>query len=394
MGLDKKDIPIEKFELKHQSSESLHLLLDTIEGISRTMELKSLLSESMEATRIVMNAEASSLMLLDEDTGELYVSLPTGPVKEEIKGKRIPPEEGIGGWVATNKRPYISNDVENSEHFWGDIAEDFTTRNIVCVPLVNKGNEVIGVLQALNKRKGEEFTPHDIPVFQALASQVTIAIERARQNEELHDRLKENEVMFTEIHHRIKNNLATISALIEMEMPDDLDPDARYILEKTHSRIQSMTEVHDMLCKKSGTETMILGEYLERLADKISETLSDNHSEIQIKVDSERIEIYSERAMICGLVLNELLVNVFKHAFTGNGNGNGQVDIHLNEEENIVSLKVVDNGVGLPEDFDLKNSSSIGTWVVNVLLRKLNATVEIDRNGGTGFTISFEKTEG
>ena len=379
-----------KIELKNHSEESIHLLLETIEGINRTMELKSLLSQSMEAARLVMKAEASSLMLLDEDTGELYVSLPTGPVKNEVRGKSIPKNKGIGGWVIKNERPYLSNNLEESELFYGDLTKDFTTRNIVCVPLVNKKGNTIGVLQALNKRQNQRFTPHDVPVFQALASHITIAIERTRRQEQLVNSLKEKEVLLTEIHHRIKNNLSTITALIEMEVKDVEDDHAKYVLKNTYSRIRSMVEVHDLLCDKGIFDEVELGLYLSKLTEKIAETLSNPKQEVDISLRADTINMAADKAMVCGLVLNELLINIYKHAFKNVEVGKIDVEL-LHNGNNTVFLNVRDNGIGIPEEFDLENANSIGTWVINVLLRKLSATVEIEAEEGTSFSIKFKK---
>ncbi len=377
-------------ELKDHSSESLHLLLESIEGLGKNTETKSLLNESMEAARLVMNSEASSLMLLDEDTGELFMSLPTGPVKETIKGKRIPKNKGVGGWVLENKRPYLSNDLESSDIFYGDLAADFQTRNILCVPLINANNEAMGVIQVLNKRKNEDFTPHDIPVFQALASHISMALTRAREYEQLLERLNQKEVLLTELHHRVKNNLATISALIQMELDEVKDEHSVYVLKNTYARLQSMSEVHDMLCKKGLFDEVELGMYLSKLTKKISETLSNPQKEVDIDVNSQIIQMSADRAMICGLVLNELMVNIYKHAFEEKERGKISVDLLL-KKKNTIQLKVSDNGVGIPEDFDLENGTSIGTWVINVLLRKLNSTVEINSGDGTSFSITFEK---
>lgn len=377
-------------ELKDQSSKSLHLLLESIEGLNKSMELKSLLSESMEAARLVMNSEASSLMLLDEETGELFISLPTGPVKDEIQGKRIPKNKGIGGWVTEHKRPYLSNDLENNEIFFGEVAEEFQTRNIICVPLINSENKAMGVIQALNRRNNQDFTPHDIPVFQALAAHVSLAIERTRREEKLRSRLKQKEVMLTEIHHRVKNNLATISGLIEMELENVEDKHARYVLKNTYSRMQSMGEVHDMLCKKGLFDEVELGIYLNNLTDKISKTLSDPNRKVHISIEADTIHMAADRAMICGLVLNELLVNIYKHAFEDLSEGKISIRL-LSLKDNKVRLDVSDNGIGIPEEFSLEEASSIGTWVINVLLRKLNSTVEINSAEGTSFSIFFEK---
>ena len=118
-----------------ENNENMKLLLYAIEGINRTMELKQLLLKCMESVCTVIDAEASSLMLLDKITGRLYLSIPTGPVKDEIKGQIIPKDKGVAGWVLKNKKPYLVNDMTKSEEFFGDISKDFTTRNMVCVPM-------------------------------------------------------------------------------------------------------------------------------------------------------------------------------------------------------------------------------------------------------------------
>jgi len=374
--------------LRDQPKESLHLLLDTIEGINRTMELKSLLAESMEATRIVMNSEASSLMLLDEDTGELFVSLPTGPVKEEIKGMSIPKNQGVGGWVVENRRPFLSNNVEESDIFWGDLAEGFTTRNILCVPLIDKDENVMGVIQAINRRQNADFTPHDIPVFQALASHVTVAIDRARQIEDLHSRLKEKEVMLTETHHRIKNNLAAISGLIEMEMPSVKDEHATEVLKTTYTRIQSMTKVHDLLCQKGLFRDIELGIYLKNLTEQIEHTMGTEPAHVRIALKAENVRVSSNQALLCGLVLNELIVNIYKHAFEDMPEGKITIDLFKDDDRAV--LTVADNGKGLPEDFELNSGKSIGMWIIDVMLKKLEGKIEVDgEDDGTHFRISF-----
>lgn len=376
-------------ELKDQPKENLHLLLDTIEGINRTMELKTLLLQSMEATRIVMRSTASSLMLLDEDSGELYVSLPTGPVKDDIKGKSIPRHKGIGGWVVDNRQPFLSNDVENEDKFFGDLAESFTTRNMLCVPLINRDNEVIGVLQAINRRKNKDFTAHDIPIFQALASHVAFAIERTREIEDLHSELKEKEVMLTEIHHRIKNNLAAVTGLIELEMPEVKDDYARQVLKSTYSRIQSMIQVHDMLCEAGIQPDINLGNYLKQLTAKVHETMDARGCNYEFETASGDLTISTNKALLCGLILNELLVNTYKHAFEGQVNGNVIINLSYGDEQ--VHLKISDNGVGLSEEIDLTNNKSIGMWIVDVLLKKLDGHLETEpgEEKGVAFHVSF-----
>ncbi len=370
------------------TKENLQLLLDTIEGINHTKEFKSVLMESLEAARIVMNSEASSLMLLDQDTGELFVRIPTGPVKQEIVGKSIPKDQGIAGWVVKNKRPYLTNDTSASEHFYGELAEDFTTRNVVCVPLINRENEVIGVIQAVNRREHKEFNAHDIPVFQALASHVTIAIERTRYIDYLQLRLKEKDVIITEMNHRIKNNLLSLSTLIGIEKRADLDDAGTAALENMNSRVESMYELHEMLVEENLEKDVELSGYLQQVSEKIHDSMSYILHDVDISFNGDRVDVNPENALRCGLILNELLINIYKHAFT-EMDEKGEIKIELMEEGELVKLKVTDNGVGLPDDFSFGKGDSIGMWIVEELLDKLDGSVEVDTQKGTRFTVEF-----
>lgn len=374
-----------------KTSDSLHLLLKNISSLNRAVELKTVLRESLEVIQNVMNTEASSLMLLDQSTGELVVSLPIGPVRKEIQGKRLPKGSGIGGWVLQNNKSYYSNNIEESDIFAGDLSEEFTTRNIICVPLQKKTGEVFGVMQAINRPESLFFGERDIRVFEALADHVAIAIERTQELEDIQHQLKEKELMLTEVHHRIKNNLSTLTALIEMEFSGIEDKEAVDVLRKTCSRIESVTEVHDLLYNTGLSQNIDLSTYLEKLIEKISGILSDPSQKVIIDIKADPVEIDTERAMSAGLLINELLVNCYKHAFKGKSKS-GKIFIELGVHEgNEINLKVSDNGQGIGEDFSLEESGSIGSWLINVLLRRLDASVDISQNNGTSFIIRFEK---
>ncbi len=374
-----------------QTGDSLHLLLENISSLNQAVELQAVLKESIEVIQNVMNVEASSLMLLDESTGELIISMPTGPVHREISGERIKKGEGIGGWVIENEQPYFSNDLENSDIFGGDISDDFTSKNLICVPLKDRGGQVFGVLQAINRLDDRGFEERDIPIFQALADHVAVAIERTRQLEKVQTQLKEKEMLLTEVHHRLKNNLSTITALIEMELSDVEDEKAKRILRKTASRIKSMTEVHDFLYNSSLGNQIDLKAYLKRLVEKIGNTLASPSQKVTVKVKADNIQIDTDRAMSCGLLLNELMVNCYKHAFKNDAQ-DGRIDISLSQSDNdLISLEVSDNGVGIGDDFSVDNSGSVGGWLIKVLLRRLDAALDITHSNGTTFIIRFQK---
>lgn len=166
-------------ELTGIQDHRVELLLDLIGRINTRQGLTSLLDSVMDACKTITNSEAGSLMLLDRNEKELVVSVPTGPKKSEVTGKRIPIGTGISGWVARHREPLIVNDVSKDDRFHGEIRSDgFTTRNLICVPMVNDQGKLMGVIQAVNKKDGQDFLEEEIPLLMALANQAAICFER------------------------------------------------------------------------------------------------------------------------------------------------------------------------------------------------------------------------
>ena len=164
--------------LTPHSDDPMDLLELAAKSIAQALELKDLLNESMEGACLVMRAEASSLLMLDDDSESLHMMIPTGPVKGEIRGASVPKDKGICGWVFQNKKSIVLNDVEKSDQFWGELTDNFQTRNMICVPLIDGQGEAFGVVQALNKHEEQDFTQQDILLFEALAKHISNAFER------------------------------------------------------------------------------------------------------------------------------------------------------------------------------------------------------------------------
>lgn len=342
----------------------------------------------MEATQIVMNSEASSLMLLDEKTGELNVSVPTGPVQAEITGTAIPRNKGIGGWVISQNKPFISNDVTESEVFWKDLSGDFTTKNIICVPLQDEEGNALGVLQAINKKGNEDFLDNDIEVFEALALHVSTAIERSRKYEEMARKLEEREIAISEIHHRLKNNLATICALLEFDVEDVKDLKSKNVLSETNARLRSVAKAHSLLYDQEECASVELSEYISSIIENVERIFEDPKKEITVQVSFEHIELDASRAMLCGLMINELLINAYKHAFSERKDGEIVVTLKKTSEGKIVVI-VADNGVGLKNENDVDTIKPNAHFILKALAKKLNANLSFDENPAIGSAIVF-----
>jgi GAF domain-containing protein len=178
-----------------ERAELISSLDNRISQLSALNEVGALLSSSldhnvvrhraMEAITRLMRAETGSLLLLDRENGELYFEVALGEKGKKLKEVRLKVGEGIAGWVAKHSEPVVIHDVTRDARFQGSVDKrsKFRTRNMVCVPVVIKG-QVIGVLQAIN-RIGGEFTADDLKLFQLFSNQAAIALDNARLYEEI-----------------------------------------------------------------------------------------------------------------------------------------------------------------------------------------------------------------
>lgn len=373
-----------------ENFKHMQLLLHAIEGINRTMELKSLLLKCMNSASQVMEAEASSLMLLDEVSGELHVSIPTGPIKDKITGMSIPRDKGVAGWVLKNKKPYLSNSLKDDDVFWEELSTEFQTRNILCVPLIDSKGEAIGVIQVLNKVDNRDFSESEIPVFESLAGHMALSIEKVREVDELKKSVTAKEDRLKEVHQSMKGNLAAINALIQLEVPEIEDLQAQFILKATGSRIETISNAHHILYNQDEFEYLDLGIYLGRLTSTVSEIFEEEGKDISLLVDMDKISLQASIALTVGLIVNEILVHTYRDAFELAEVGKISLAVKK-DESNCVLITISDDGKGLNDLLDGSVEDSLGSVIIKTLAQKLgaNLTQRENEKGGTTFSIIF-----
>ena len=368
-----------------QKIEHTKLLVHSIKSIGRAVELKELLNKSMTAIQTVLGTEASTLMLLDKATGELNVSIPTGPVKDEIVGFSIPKDKGVGGWVIQNNKEYLSNDVSKDEAFWRDLSSDFKTRNLLCVPLQDRTGEAYGVLQAVNKKDGESFQEEDLEVFKILAEHISLAIQRNQEYDLMEAKLEKKSLLLSETHHRLKNNLFAISALIEMESNRMNEGGSVEVLRNASSRLKSIAHLHSLLYHNDGTDEVDLQVFLNHIIEDVSRIYTKKEIDIQVESDIDDIEIPAELSILCGLTLNELLINAFKHAFLNRNSGNINIRVRNIANEKI-QLTLSDDGIGIAAS----ENQSDHLFVVHAFVKQMSADIkEMTSDKGTSFSIQI-----
>ncbi len=373
-----------------ENFKHMQLLLHAIEGINRTMELKSLLLKCMNSASQLMDAEASSLMLLDKISGDLHVSIPTGPIKDKITGMNIPKDKGVAGWVLKHKKPYLSNTPKDEKIFWEELSSDFETRNILCVPLINSYDEAIGVIQVLNKVNDQNFDESEIPIFESLAGHMALSIEKVREVDDLKKRVQQKEDRLKEVHQTMKGNLTAINALIQLELANVADEHAQFVMKATGSRIETISNAHHILYNQDEFEYLDLGKYLGRLTSVVADFFDYEGKNISLLVEMDKISLKSNVALTVGLIVNEVLVHMYRDAFEGLDTGKIALVVKK-DENNCIQIIISDNGKGLVDLLDGSVEDSLGSVIIKALSQKLDATMSQRPNdeGGTTFSITF-----
>lgn len=200
--------------------------------------------------------------------------------------------------------------------------------------------------------------------------------------------LEEKEVLIKEIHHRVKNNLQIISSMLHMQ--------SRYIPDKSSlgffldsvNRVKSMALIHENLYQSHDLNNVNFSRYLDKLISNLFLVFHFDDKKITFKkILQEDISININLAVPAGLIINELLSNSLKYAFPEGKNG--FILLEMKFADKTYHLTIEDNGIGLPEGFDYRNSNTLGLLLVHALVRQIHGEMEIARDPGTKFTIHF-----
>lgn len=211
--------------------------------------------------------------------------------------------------------------------------------------------------------------------------------QRKKMEHQLKKSAEEKEVLLSEIHHRVKNNLAIISGFLDLQAMETDDLELRESLRDCQSRILSIASTHELLYEEQNFSTIGFDNNIKKLSRQIADTLSPD---VTFQFSMDAVELNINQAIPCSLIINELVTNAIKHAY--GEQEEAIIDITLREDEGAIVLAVRDYGKGLPNDFDLNHTGSLGLKLIQVLKTQLDAKLNISSNGGTAFELIFEKT--
>ena len=214
-------------------------------------------------------------------------------------------------------------------------------------------------------------------------------IKRRVAEKNLKRSLEEKDVLLREIHHRVKNNMQIISSILKMQerLVDDIKLQA--VLAESRNRIRSMALVHENLYQHENLANIQVPNYVKSLAGNIARTYRDQQHQIKFNYDIADFFLPLDVGIPCGLIINELISNSFKHAF--NDKEGGTISISFKEiRRRFFKLVVADNGIGMDPDFKLEDSQSLGMRIVHKLAQQIDAELDYDFSDGTRYELQFK----
>lgn len=370
------------------------------------------LKQNRERSRLMVEAVRDyAIMMLDPDgrvvSWNIGAQRITGYTADEIIGQHLSrfysPEDVRDGFPEREVRTALAEGRFEDEgwrvrrdgsRFWA---------NVILTAIKDKEGKLLGFTKVTRdlteRRQAEEELRRARDVLEVRvrersadllhsneALQAEIA-ERRRAETRLLASLREKELLLKEIHHRVKNNLQIVSSLLRLQVGDSNDPRARAQLRESQDRIFSMALVHEQLYRSADLSAVDLAEYVRGLVPQLAGSYNVETGSVTWSLEAEPVCLPADAAIPCGLILNELVSNAFKHAFAQGRPGHLRVEVRRNGEA--VVMVVQDDGVGLPDGLDVRNTRSLGLQLVCSLVTQLRATLNVERQGGTRVSISF-----
>ncbi len=254
------------------------------------------------------------------------------------------------------------------------------------------GGELVGVMCFEKTGDKERVFSKNEQVFAislalVFASNLEARHRRTLQNE-LNQKLKEKEILIKEIHHQVKNNLAVVSSLINLQSNKAKDSFHKALFDECRNKINTISGIHEIIYKSETFSEINLKNYFSNLISNLKTFYTSNERNIDLSYEIDSISIEITQALPLALIINEVITNCYKHAFSETMTG--KINVSITSENNQLILKIEDNGKGFKEP--TVKSDSLGMDIINGLAEQLDATINFESKTGTLFTLCFNLT--
>ncbi len=204
--------------------------------------------------------------------------------------------------------------------------------------------------------------------------------------------LKQKEILLQEVHHRVKNNLSIINSILRLQESHIDDEDKIELLQSLETRLSTMAMVHDQLYRSSSKKVVDFSLYMIELTDYLASCLSLPESSVVIERDIQPLNLDINKMIPCGMLVNEIVTNSFKHAFSGIKLPVLSIQTKMDDNGNCI-IRIADNGRGMDDSETQEAKSTTGRVIISALVEQLEAHVQINNIGGTEYIISIKSNE-
>jgi signal transduction histidine kinase len=380
----------------------LEMMLEISRALNSTLDLDVLLQSITEVATELTDTEAASILLLDRKTGELYFEATSGEKRAVIERIVVPLEGSIAGWIARNGEPLVIDDIQKDGRHYGEIDKilEFKTRSILGVPLKFK-QEIIGVVEVLNKRHDASFSGDDVYILNTLASQAAIAIENARlfaQSDQLADMI-----------HELRTPISSVIGFIQLMLlkPEITLDEVRDGLENIYRESSRLSQMINDFLDLSQLETgrtrlektrVNLQTLLQEVVELFYPQAQDQNITLTLDIEHNLPEIMSDANRLKQVLVN-LVDNAIKYSKSG-----GLVTIMVSFNEVRVQISIRDTGLGIAQNeleavFDkfyrvpshesTARGSGLGLPIAKKIIEAHKGDIWVESEVGTGSTFTF-----
>ena len=293
--------------------------------------------------------------------------------------------ESPAGYALRSGNPVISNHLENEERFRTPAL--LASNNILrAMNVILQGDgRPFGVLE-VDSKDGSDFTEHDVAFLQGAANIAGMGIERDRYQRNLQAAVQHQEVLLKEVNHRVKNSLSIVASMLRLQAREIGNQALTDHLEEAVNRVQAIARAHESLYQSENIEWLDFGVYITQVCGDLGEAIG--RCTIQIEAP-KGILIDTDRSIPLALSINELITNAAKYAYPGDQGGKITVRV-LQHDNGTIVASVGDEGVGLPDDFDVGKAKGLGMRMIRAFAQQLGAKVSmVKRAVGTEFVITL-----
>ncbi len=364
-----------KFQLDQKTAQ-LAAIRDISRAIAEAQDSKDTLDLITRRTTEVMHVDSCSIYLFNETRDKLMLASSTGLNQEGIGHYYIPAGVGLTGWAAENRETIALADAFADPRFFRIIGSgESRFPSLMSTPLVSR-DRVIGAANVQTETR-HEFTQEEKELFGFITELAATALEKAQL---VHAALVQ------EMHHRVKNNLQTIAMLLRLQMGQNKQLSPHDILTETINRILSIATVHEILSEAVLDQVNVL-DLIRRVSSAISSNMVNPAANVKISIEGDETQLPSQRATSLALIANELVQNALEHGIAQKDNGH--IHIQLLQERKRLSLRVTDDGAGLPPNFNPATDLGLGLTIVRTTVTEdLQGKFFIGpATGGVGATV-------